>query len=156
MLLPPSPPHCAPVHVCCQVLRTVTKDTQTGHELAVNEFTTFILGTCTCVYAATDDPMLLLLVDTVTISQPANGSPPCPLDVLHRTNNSTASCAFTLCTQQVDLRESSRPCQGRQQPQQQTIHRTDHLMQCGRCPQPPTRRHCTGEKGGKAGGWLDG
>lgn len=28
-----------------QVLRTVTKDTQTGHELAVNEFTTFIMGT---------------------------------------------------------------------------------------------------------------
>jgi hypothetical protein len=28
-----------------QVLRTVTHDKQTGHELAVNEFTTFVLGT---------------------------------------------------------------------------------------------------------------
>jgi mannitol-specific phosphotransferase system IIBC component len=28
-----------------QVLRTVTHDKASGHELAVNEFTTFILGT---------------------------------------------------------------------------------------------------------------
>jgi hypothetical protein len=35
-------------HVLLQVLRTVTHDKATGHELAVNEFTTFILGTGGC------------------------------------------------------------------------------------------------------------
>lgn len=37
--------HVVCVCMCVQVLRTVTKDAQAGHTLAVNEFTTFVLGT---------------------------------------------------------------------------------------------------------------
>lgn len=101
-----------------QVMRTVTHDKQTGHELAVNEFTTFVLGTGALTPRQPGGALIELLIRPVC---KCNGTPPEALNA--QSTGYAAACippAFHLCLAYRSLSgcevpAAAQPCRHRSQ-----------------------------------------